>query len=175
MHQKRYINVTAIILICILTLTLAFTLTGCSKKTDSSNQNDKFSYNVVENTEKLSDQEIQVANMTEILNMSRGYINAINSNNTDFMEAVLADNINNMSKSEFIKQYKKDTNRLVTKKYIKNIKIIKCTPTDATVNVSYEDKKMYDFVKCPEGSHIMTLQFICQNKNKWIITSTTIN
>ena len=156
-------------------LVCATTLFGCGKDAvDVKDQNNQFSYNIIQKQGTLTKEEIIANNLNEILNASRGYITAWDKGDTTFMNSVLNDTVNdtvneNLSKEDFIKSYKKDAQRFVMRKYITKVTVLSYSNKNTKVQIQDNLKKSNPFTFYRNGKEEMTFTFINKN-NKWVIT-----
>lgn len=157
--------------ICILlSLLLSYSLTACAnKKNDKNIDSREYKYCIVKNEDLLATEKITANDITEILNVSRGYINAWNQHNINFMNKVFDDNINNIGKEKMIKMYKKEPLKSYKKKLIIDVNLINYNKDTAKVEVKYFNKKKHSSLEYTESEETVTL-ILNKVNNLWKIT-----
>lgn len=162
--MKKYLLLT-----CLL---MCFNFVGCKGNTNNKDTNNsKFIYNIVEKPiENITPQEIEMNNKNDILNVSRGYIDAWNKINDNFMETVLDDTVNNMKKEDFIKSYKKDFSKIYKKKFIESLTLTDYTNDKSIVHIKCMNKKSNIFSDYEETNETVIISLLNKD-SKWVITN----
>ena len=154
----------------LLAILFSFSFGACNNKKDDSNMgNETYKYCIVKNEDLLTTEKITANDITEILNISRGYISAWNKHNISFMDKVFDENINNIGKEQVIKAYKKEPLKSYKKKFIIDVNLISYTKANAKVEIKYFNKKKHPSLKYTESNETATL-ILDKVNDLWKIT-----